>query len=115
MKDNIGIILIDGFEVLIRVYQSIGGGWKQLRSQNRDLSLFQRGKELKSSEVIEVIAEVSLSGYSLGVSDWRIIVRDLSDETIHNIQLATGLKINNLTLVREQELICKGILSEIKF
>jgi len=48
------------------------------------------------------------------VTDWKIIARNLSEPVIHDITAATGIQAEMLTLAREQELLCKGLLMELQ-
>lgn len=111
---HVGIILLDGAEVLVRMYETDNiANHILLHSENRDLTSFKQGKLLmKSTDFIEVIAEVSFAGYSLRITDWKICARNLPESIVKDVALATGMSIEKMTLAREQELLCKGVLSE---
>ncbi|SRR5258708_7445540 len=115
MNETCGLILIDGDEVIIRIYEKdTQGKWKLLRYQSRDLATFESGKHAEASDIVEVLAEVSLSRYSLHIPEWKICARNLPDEIIKEVSLATNISAELLTLTREQELLSKGMLMELQ-
>jgi hypothetical protein len=112
MKDFFGIILLDGNEIIIRIYTLESGKWKIFHYQSYDLTPFDKGKIVTSADIIEVIAEVSLSHAVAQVAEWKICARNIEEITLHDIAVATGMETELLTLNREQELLCKGTLLE---
>jgi len=112
MKDLFGIILIDGNEVTIRIYILASEKWKLFHYQSYDLTPFDKGKIVTSADIVEVIAEVSLSRAVAQVAEWKICARNIEEITLHDIATATGMDTELLTLNREQELLCKGTLLE---
>jgi hypothetical protein len=115
MKDLFGIILLDGNEVIIRTYLFEKGTWKLLEYQNYDLTPFEKNKQVTSADIIEVIAEVSLSRTVANIAEWKICARNIEEITLHDIATVTGIDTELFTLNREQELLCKGILLESNF
>lgn len=107
-----GIILVDGTEVVIWIYEQQKFHWNIIYHQTRDLIPLSK-QPLESTEIIEAITQALLSGYSYKIDDWKIIARNLSDITTREISLALGLKVSNLTLIHEQELLSKGALMEL--
>lgn len=115
MTERFGLILIDNDEVIIRIYA--GGnkrGVKLLRYHSHDLASFTSGKSITASEIIEIIARTSLSGESMHIAEWKICARNVSETIIQDITYATGFTVELLTLHREQELLCKGMLMELQ-
>lgn len=121
MREKLGLILLDGEEVIIRIYVlespttclPAGRNWKLAGHLSYDLATFQKRKLITSSEIIEIIADVSLSQTALHVSEWKILTRNLSESTARDVTSATGISTEILTLTREQELLCKGVLAEM--
>lgn len=110
---RVGIILLDGSEVIIRMYEiSNKGNQMLIHNESRDLTSFETGKTLKSYELIEVIAEAFFTGSSLRVTEWKICSRNVPEMTIKEVAASTNTIIENLILNREQEIMCKGLLSE---
>ncbi len=113
MVNRIGIILLDSNEIILRVYtvdkQPL---WKLYRYQSYDLATGIPGKMATAAEIVEIIAQILLSRYASDITDWKICARNLHDTVVHDISAATGLAVEMLTLQREQELLCKGMLME---
>lgn len=114
MDPRAGVIFLDGTEVIIGIYAlNKDLRWQKQYFEVRDLATFKLEKEVDPLEIIEIIAELLFMGIKLNIKNWQIIGRNLADEIQRKITQATKLKIKNLNLVSEQELICKGVLNEI--
>lgn len=114
MNDRYGIILLDGNEVVIRIYEKASSAsWDLLRYQNYDLTPLTAKKTLNASEIVETIAQMSLSPYARHVLDWKICARNITEEIVREVSAATSIKAELLSLAREQELLSKGMLMEI--
>lgn len=115
MDSNIGVILLDGDEVLLRIYiLDNKKQWVLLRHQSYDLASNIKGKPATSTQIIEIIADVLLTRYASTIYDWKICARNIQEEVIHDISEATGFPTELLTLQREQELLCQGILMDME-
>ena len=112
VEDLYGIILLDGNEVVIRVYNCVQEKWKLIRYQSYDLTPFDKRKIVNANDIVEVIAGASIANTALKVAEWKMYARNLTDITVHDITTATGIPAELLTLNREQELLCKGVLME---
>lgn len=115
MQENYGIIVIDGDEIVLSIYiQEKEHVWRLLRQQSYDLATGIPGKHPASTEIVELIAGVLFTRYAATITDWRICARNLDEQVLKDVSVATGLPTELLTLQREQELLCKGILDEMK-
>jgi len=115
MDEEFGIILLDHDEVIIRIYiRENPTTWQLVRILSYDLATFQKEKPVTSPEIIERIADVSLSPITRLVTDWKIIARNLSEPVVREVSTATGIQAEMLTLAREQEFLCKGLLMELQ-
>lgn len=113
MKDKFEVIFLDGTEVIIHIYErDHDKTTKLLHHQITNLTPEALGSR-QAQEAIEIIAEFSLNGYALHVYDWKICARNVSDEIKRRISAAIGLKIETITVSREQDLIMKGMLMEL--
>ncbi len=102
--------MLDGAEVIIRMYEIDKAEQITLiHSQTRDLALFTPNIMLKPSEVIAVITETLVAGTALQIQKWGIVARNVPEDSIHEIALATNCTIENLLLSREQEMLCHGL------
>src|SRR5437868_4274821 len=108
-----GVIFLDGAEVIIRTYETDDAGKSTLlHQQTRDLELFLPETSPKPSDVIEIIAETFFAGNVKNVNSWKVFARNIPEDIIREIRSATKFTVENLLLIREQELICNGILQE---
>lgn len=115
MIGNIGIILLDGDEVVLRIYGlDQHKQWIIVRDQNYDLTSDIPGEKAASSEIVEIIAGIFFTQHFSDICDWKICARNIADETVHDIAQATGFQIETLTLQKEQNLLCKGILVDME-
>ncbi len=113
MRQKIGIILLERTEIIIRIYEADGKEWKLQHYQNKE---FQVSKETKQTEVDIIINEIAsfmLSDYAKFISEWKACARYLPTPFTKVITSATGFRIENLSQTREQELICKGMFTEL--
>ena len=110
---RVGIILLDGFEIIIKLYElQAAGKNKLLRSEDRELASFKSDNLIMPSAFIEVIAEATYAGSSLQISDWKICSRNLPDSITKKISGATNTTIESLIPSREHELLSLGLLNE---
>lgn len=113
MIGRYGIILLDHMEVIVRIYQVDAKEWKLLHYQSKDFSKDKPGKPLEADDMIRVIAEVCFSHQGHNIIDWKIYARRVPLSILKETSLAVGMSIENLTLLREQELLCKGMFTEL--
>lgn len=111
MNQGMGIILLDGLEVVARIYVSSGKHkWRLLDYQRKDVTSFRKSVSLDTSDFIETISQILLSKTGRHIEEWKILARHLPEFVIKDVRLATNFEVMELTLIREQELICLGVL-----
>ena len=113
MKDFYGVILIDGSEVILRVYQIDDKKWQLFYYTSRDLVDKKREKNINAYDIAEIVADLFSTTHVQTVIEWKIFSRKITREIAAEIALALGLKIEHLENRREQELICKGAFTEL--
>lgn len=113
MKEFFGIIFVDGSEILLRVYTTENGKWKLLHYEGCDLVDTRPEKNITAYTIAEVIADFFTKAFTQEVVEWRICAREISKQTAYEISQALGLKVEYLERIRQQELICKGIFTEL--
>lgn len=114
MNDRKGIIFLDGTEVITGIYGlNRYLRWTKLYYKVEDLAKSRTQIPTDPVEIIEKIADTLLFGVKLNIKDWKIISRNLPEESFNQISQATRLKIKNLDKAYEQELICQGVLNEV--
>jgi hypothetical protein len=112
MIEFFGIIFIDGTEIVLRVYTIENKHWQLTHYASRDLLDKKREKEITPLTIAEAIADLFSTTYVQKVVEWKICTRGLSKKTATEIAHATGLKIEHIERIREQELLCKGLFTE---
>lgn len=114
MNEKRGVIFLDGTEVVTGIYTlNRDIRWTRLYFRVEDLVKFNPQVPVDPGEIIERITDTLLIGIKLNIKDWKIISRNLPEESFNQISQATKLKIKNLDLAGEQELICQGVLNEV--
>ncbi|HSA83753.1 MAG TPA: hypothetical protein VLF20_02615 [Patescibacteria group bacterium] len=112
MKDLYGIILVDGSEIILRIYQTENNQWQMIYTSTQDLVNKKREKLLTAYDIAEAIADLFSTTYTQKVIEWRICARFQPQEMIGEIAKATGLRVEYLDRTREQELLSKGMFTE---
>jgi hypothetical protein len=113
MREFFGVIFADSTEVILRVYQVEDGKWQLLHYASQDLTSKKPEKNVTAYDIAEVIADYFSNSYTQQVIEWKICARELPRETVVEIALAIGIKIECLDRFREQELLCKGMFTEL--
>ncbi len=112
MIEYVGIIFVDDTEIILRIYSITGGQWQLVHYVDHDLLDKKRQKTISAYDIAEVIADLFSGTYEHTVVEWKICTRGITKETTAEIAHATGLKVEHLNRIREQELICKGLFIE---
>jgi len=107
MVAHVGVILIEREEISMHVYQ-IDGNCHFLLLSNQHYPL-----PPVHMEIVNVIAEFLTIGSGYQIEEWKICLRFNSPIIAKQIFSATGLQIESLTLAREQELLLRGMTSEM--
>ena len=112
MKELYGIIFLDRTEVILRIYQMDDKEWKLLHYEDKALPSEQSNTEPPVTEIAESIFSLLAPPYARHVVEWKACGRNISGKLFADIAEATGLQMENLSKLREQELLCKGIFTE---
>ncbi|MEK7571494.1 MAG: hypothetical protein AAB553_04405 [Patescibacteria group bacterium] len=109
MKQKCGIIFLDASEVIVRIYEVTDKEWSLFYFHTTTLQF----KTIRSLHVTEILADFFLTKPAQEVNDWKICTRQLSLALTNEVSLATGMQIERLTPIREQELLCRGMFTEL--
>lgn len=109
MKRRYGVILFDAKEIIVRVYVVTKAEWRLEYYHNIQ---FPNGT-ISSLSITEMLAEFFLSEQAQNIAEWKISSRGLSLMLMKDVAKATGVDIESLTDLREQELLCKGMFTEL--
>lgn len=113
MEGKIGIILLDTTEVVFFTFKQQANSWTIVEKQTYDLTPLNKGESLQASEIVEIIANITFSQIPHHVTQWKMCARDVFEPILEEVIRATSMAAESLTLSREQELLCKGLLTEI--
>jgi hypothetical protein len=108
MIQRCGVIFIENTEITIRIYEIDQTEWRLLQYQNTQL---QQEKN-QMTEIVEILADF-LAEDGSAVSEWKIAARGIPSSTIQHISSAIGMSIEIITPLREQEIISKGLFTEL--
>lgn len=110
MIKRIVAILIDNRQIIVNIFD------KSPEQINSNKSIYkklkQKNNKLFTGSIVEFIAQIAISPEAQSASDWKIYGRKISPDILKKIESATSVSIEKLTSKREQELICRGIMSE---
>ena len=103
-------IFIDNKEVIVNIFDKS----PEHISNNKHIykKLKQKNNKLLTSGIVEFIAQIAISPEAQSASDWKIYGRKINPNILKKIESATSVSVEKLTSKREQELICRGIMSE---
>ena len=113
VREFYGIILIDGSEITLRVYKIEGNNWQLIHYNSRDLVDKKLESGISAYTIAEVIADFFAKTLTQEVVECQICARNVTKQTAVDIAQAIGLKVEYLERVREQELLCKGLFTEV--
>jgi hypothetical protein len=106
------IILIDDHQILIRVYELASSSFTLLYYKYYQLP-HSSSDEVQGETTTLLIADFFASPYSDHLVDWKIVGRNIQNSLLVEITSLLGSKIEYITPEREQELLCKGVLTEM--
>jgi hypothetical protein len=110
MIKKIVAILLDDKEIIVNVFNK--SSEQIITSKYIYKKLKQKNNKLFTGSIVEFIAQIAISPEAQSAYDWKIYGRKINSNILKKIGSATSVSIEELTSKREQELICKGIMSE---
>lgn len=113
MKGRYGVILLDSTDIIFRIYETTDKEWKLVHYHSARLFTLTKEGEIKITDIMEVIAEFLTTQYAQHIAEWKTCSRHLPQPMIEELSAGLGFKIENITPLREQELLCKGMFTEL--
>lgn len=104
-----GIILLDESEIIFRIYQITHYEWKLSHYHSAPLSY----QILDVNEILEIIQDFFAAKYVQDVAAWKICSRQYPKKVVTDIAQGLSIDVEDLGMIREQELLCQGMLTEI--
>jgi hypothetical protein len=108
---KVGVLLLDGAEVIIRIYHvDHDNGFTLMFAQDRDLYTFDIRKPIMLMDVVEMFANALFQAPVKDVDVWQLVSRNVPDDFAYSLEHSIKQHIEHLSLREEQELICQGVL-----
>jgi hypothetical protein len=104
MKSLYGVILLEKSAVSIRIYEVAQQAWKLIHYQNIISS---------PEDVSTTLADFFTTKDAQHVMQWKTGARGLPQTVLNRVSSTLGLAIDSITPQREQELLCKGLFTEL--
>lgn len=113
MRRRHGIVLLDSTEIVFRIYEISEKEWKLIHFHSAKLFTLTPEGEIRTADILELIAEFLTTQYAQHIAEWKICSRHLPDAMIKDIEKGVGFKVEAISPQREQELLCKGMFTEL--
>lgn len=99
-----GIILLEKTQIIVRMYEVNKKEWKLIHYENLPAT---------PEEMTAKLATFFTTQNAKYVSQWKAGARGFAQSSLNRISSSLGLEIDNLLPLREQELLCKGLFTEL--
>ena|SRR5581483_6091760 len=109
MNRRCGVIFIDEAEIIFRIYETSDREWKLFHYHSSLLP----SQEIQIKDILEIVGDFFSTSYAEHIADWKICSRQHPKKFIREIAQALSISIEDISLHREQELICKGMFTEL--
>ena len=109
MNRRHGVILLDEAEIIFRIYETTDREWKLFHYHSSLLS----SESIEASDILEIIGDFFATDYAQHIAEWKICSRNHPKKLLRELSQALTIRIEDMSLHREQELICKGMFTEL--
>ena len=104
MKSFYGVILLEKQGIYVRLYEVTNHAWKLIQYQKFESS---------PDEISSILANFFTTKEAQYITQWKTGARGLPQSLLNTVSSTLGLAIDSLTMIREQELLCKGLFTEL--
>src|SRR5258708_8034164 len=105
-----GVILLDETEIIFRIYETTEHEWKLFHYHS---SLLPEKESSKTTAILEIIGDFFATEYAQHIAEWKICSRYYPKNIIQTLSQALAISVEEMSLHREQELLCKGMFTEL--
>lgn len=102
-----GVILLDETEIIFRIYETTDREWKLSHYHSAIVPSFE------TNDILEIIGDFFTTDYAQHIEEWKIGSRHYPKKVINELSQTLSVTIENISLHREQELLCKGMFTEL--
>jgi len=110
MKGRYGVVLLDDGEVIFRIYEATDHEWKLFHYHS---SVLPSTHAIEVSTILEIIGNFFSTEFAQHIAEWKICSRHHPKKLIEEISRTLAIPIEDISLHREQELLCKGMFTEL--
>lgn len=102
-----GLILLDETEIIFRIYETSEQEWKLYHYHTALLH------SIEIMAILEIIGDFFATDFAQHIAEWKICSRHYPKDLVHEISYTLSIDIEDISYYREQELLCKGMLTEL--
>jgi hypothetical protein len=110
MCQRYGIIFLDDTELIFRIYETTDHEWKLFHYHS---SVLPARKKLSATAILEIIGNFFTSEYAQHIDEWKMCSRHHTKKLARELSKVLSITVEDISLHREQELICKGMFTEL--
>ncbi len=111
MVERYGFILIDEFEFVLRIYETTNKDWKLIYYFSKTFTGIPPAS--LPSTISAMIASLFSDKYTQHIAEWKLSAREAPSMITKELEHLIGVKVEYLSQQREQELLCKGMFTEL--
>lgn len=94
----------------VRIYETTDHEWRLFHYHS---SLLPAAQPVEVKNVLEIIGDFLATEYAQHIEEWKICSRQYSKKFTRDISRALNMTVEDISIHREQELICKGMFTEL--
>lgn len=108
MDRHHGLILLDETEIIFRIYETTAHEWKLFHYHSSDIPY-----EVDANDILEIIGDFFTTEYAQHIAEWKMCSRHHPKKLLMDLSHVLNITIEDMSLHREQELLCKGMFTEL--
>jgi len=108
MSRHHGIILLDETEIIFRIYETTDYEWKLFHYYSSIIK-----PTADTNDILEIIGNFFTTEYAQHIAEWKICSRLHLKKLLGDLSQALNIPIEDISIHREQELLCKGMFTEL--
>lgn len=109
MNGRYGVIFLDEAEIIFRIYETTEREWKLSHYHSSLLA----SESIQTDDILEIIGNFFSTEYAQHIAEWKMCSRNHPKKILNELARTLAIPIEDISLHREQELICKGMFTEL--
>lgn len=111
MIERYGIFLVDEFELILRIYETTQSDWRLIYYFSKNFIGIPPADI--PDAVSTLIATLFSEPYTQHIAEWKLCAKSAPNTVTEEVAALIGLRAEYLSKQREQELLCKGMFTEL--